>query len=199
MRRMPIAAYFWPGLPQVCRHGSWFALGVAVAAAAGLNFAVACTLGWTELIGPDVRTALWVVLGIVWVGGAGYSALSGGPPPTLESADGAGDGFAEAARLYLEGNYVQAEQILEDLLSREQRDVDARLMLATLMRHAGRTDEATGQLDLLEKLDGAEKWELEIQRERGLLAARQDDSEPQQLPIEELEANTPPAERTHAA
>jgi hypothetical protein len=174
-------------------------LGVAVLAAAGLNFAVACTLGWAELIGPDVRTTLWVVLGIVWVGGAGYSALSGGPPPTLESADEAGDGFAEATRHYLEGNYLQAEQILEGLLSHEQRDVDARLMLATLMRHIGRADEATKQLDLLATLDGAEKWELEIRHERELLAAGQEIGERQQLPIEEFEANTPPAERTHAA
>ena len=88
---------------------------------------------------------------------------------------------------------------MEDLLRREQRDVDARLMLATLMRHTARADEAMKQLDLLASLDGAEKWELEIRRERELLAAASDSSDAPPQPTEELEANTPPAERMHAA
>ena len=70
------------------------------------------------------------------------------------------------------------------------------LMLAALMRRTARADEAIEQLDLLASLDGAEKWELEIRRERELLA---DVGDAPQEPDEELEANTPPAERMHAA
>ena len=43
-------------------------------------------------------------------------------------------------------------------------------MLATVLRHTGRFDEAAKQLDQLVCFDGAEKWELEIQKERELLS-----------------------------
>ena len=70
----------------------------------------------------------------------------------------------------MKGDYYQAEHVLEGLLRRNLRDVDARLMLATLLRHTGRLDEAAGQLDTLARFEGAGKWELEMRRERELLA-----------------------------
>jgi cytochrome c-type biogenesis protein CcmH/NrfG len=70
----------------------------------------------------------------------------------------------------LKGDYYQAEHVLEELLRRNLRDVDARLMLATLLRHTGRLDEAAGQLDTLVRLEGASKWQWEIEQERDLLA-----------------------------
>jgi hypothetical protein len=56
------------------------------------------------------------------------------------------------------------------LLRKNLRDLEARLMLATLLRHSGRVDEAKRQLDTLARFEGAGKWELEIQRERDLLS-----------------------------
>jgi len=58
----------------------------------------------------------------------------------------------------LKGDGYQAEQILEDLLRRNVRDLDARLLLATLLRRAGRVDDATRQLDTLACFEGADKW-----------------------------------------
>jgi hypothetical protein len=43
-------------------------------------------------------------------------------------------------------------------------------MLATLLRHTGRLEEAVEHLDRLQRMEGSEKWGLEIQRERELLA-----------------------------
>jgi cytochrome c-type biogenesis protein CcmH/NrfG len=71
---------------------------------------------------------------------------------------------------YLKGDYYQAEGILQRLIKTNAADADARLMLATLLRHAGRFDEAAGQLDALALVDGAEKWRFEISRERRRLA-----------------------------
>jgi hypothetical protein len=51
-------------------------------------------------------------------------------------------------------------------VQRNGRDLDARLMLATLMRHTGRSTEATQQLDAITRFDGAEKWAWEIHHER---------------------------------
>ncbi len=70
----------------------------------------------------------------------------------------------------MKGDYYQAEHVLEGLLRRNVRDLDARLMLATLLRHTGRLDEATRQLDTLARFEGAGKWELEMRQERELLA-----------------------------
>ncbi len=80
------------------------------------------------------------------------------------------DPFAAALDHYLKGDYYQTEQILEGLLRRNVRDLEARLMLATLLRRTGRRDEAARQLDLLGRLEGAGKWEMEIEDERERLA-----------------------------
>ncbi|HOM17750.1 MAG TPA: hypothetical protein PK777_02195 [Thermoguttaceae bacterium] len=46
------------------------------------------------------------------------------------------------------------------------RDVEARLMIATLFRHTRRWEEASRQLDQLERLEASRAWTLEIHRER---------------------------------
>jgi cytochrome c-type biogenesis protein CcmH/NrfG len=73
---------------------------------------------------------------------------------------------------YLKGDYYQAEHILEDLLRRNLRDLDARLMLATVLRRTDRVSEAVRQLDAMARFEGAGKWQCEMQRERRLLANR---------------------------
>jgi thioredoxin-like negative regulator of GroEL len=78
--------------------------------------------------------------------------------------------FEEAQEHYLKGNWFEAERVLGILLRRNTRDLEARLMLATLYRHTRRFDEAARQLDSLGRCEGAEKWEWEICRERELLA-----------------------------
>ena len=75
----------------------------------------------------------------------------------------------------MKGDYYRAEHVLEGLLRRNLRDVDARLMLATLLRHTGRLDEAAGELDALARLEGAGKWELEMRREREFLTEAKTD------------------------
>ena len=48
-------------------------------------------------------------------------------------------------------------------------------MLATLLRHTRRFEEATEHLNTLVRLEGARKWEMEISREGELLSeARQE-------------------------
>jgi len=76
------------------------------------------------------------------------------------------DAFVEALDHYLKGDYDQAHRILGELIARNDRDADARLMLATLLRHVGRIDEALEELDRLTKLEDAVKWEWEIREER---------------------------------
>ena len=79
--------------------------------------------------------------------------------------------FREAQQRYLESDWLGAEQLLLRLLKADARDVEGRLMLVTLWRHQGRTQEALRQLDKLERLEAAQHWQQEIAAERKRLEA----------------------------
>jgi hypothetical protein len=166
MRRMPWILYVWPGLPQLWMTGSWAALALATVAAASLNFALLSSLAWSELVAPGLRIAVWVATGAVWIGSTLFSVRHSRPGPLT---DPAADAYGEALDYYLKGDWFLAERIVVRLLRSDPRDFDARLMLATLLRHTGRFDEAVEQLDVLGRAEGCGKWDMEIGRERELL------------------------------
>jgi tetratricopeptide (TPR) repeat protein len=162
-------------LPRIWKQGDWSALGLAIGAAALVNVALAATLLWSELLTQEVCRILWVAVSVVWIASA-VAAWTGDrreigrrPPDTTQ------DRYPEALNHYLKGNWFEAEHALRELLRGNPPDPDAGLLLATLLRHTGRFDEAARQLDRLEQSGGGEKWALEIGREREqLLAARSD-------------------------
>lgn len=180
MRRKRSVTYLWPGLPQLWSRGSWGGLAGAAATAALLNLGLLGTFGWSELIAPPMRTAIWLTLGVIWLGSAILSAIGDHRRRQVEDLDPADGAFAEALQHYLKADWFQAEGSLRGLLRRNGADLDARLMLATLLRHTGRLEEATGQLDLLGRFEGAAKWEWEISRERELLIGARKPAEDQQ-------------------
>ncbi len=77
--------------------------------------------------------------------------------------------FREAQGHYLSNDWVATEQVLLKLLKQDARDVESRLMLATLWRHQGRGAEALRQLDRLDRLEAAETWQHEIAAERSAI------------------------------
>jgi hypothetical protein len=170
MRRTRWAAYLWPGLPQLWRRGSWSALGLAVAAAALLNVALLGSFGWSELFAPGVLRAFWLSLGVAWVASAAVAMVGSYREGLAGNGETADDGFGKALERYLKGDWFQAERLLVGLLADRAGDVDARLMLAALLRHTGRLEEAAAHLDLLTRFEGAGKWEWEVRRERELLS-----------------------------
>jgi hypothetical protein len=170
MRRMPWTFYLWPGLPQMWLHGSWTGLVVALGAAGAFDLLLLVSFGWSELIGRSLRSLLWAIFVVGWIAAVIWSRKQCRREAVVRSLEPQTDTFGQAVDHYLKGDYYQTEQILEGLLRRNVRDMDARLMLATLLRRARRLDEATRQLDTLVRFEGAEKWELEIQEERDLLA-----------------------------
>jgi hypothetical protein len=170
MRRMPRCFYLWPGLPQMWLYGSWSGLTVALGAAMLLDVLLLVSFGWTELIGSGIRNILWPIFAAAWIAAIFWSRKECRRQAVVASPEHGEDSFRQALDHYLKGDDYQAEQILEGLLRRNVRDLDARLMLATLLRRAKRPDEATQHLDMLSRFEGAEKWEQEIRAERGLLA-----------------------------
>ena len=158
--------YVWPGLGPVWRQGSWAGLGVALAAAGLLDAILVVTFGWSDWFSPGVRSVLWVALGVVWLGGLVLFPASAASPSRRISGK---DSLPEAIDYYLQGNWFQAERVLSARLRQNAGDLEARLMLATLLRRTGRPEEAEREVDLLERSEGAWKWGPEIHRERQLL------------------------------
>jgi len=169
MGRMPWATYLWPGLPLVWRDGRWGALGVAVGFAALVNLALMASLLWSELFAAEVRNSVWMAVVIIWWGSALFSYRRDSCASIRAESNPAQDAYAEALDRYLQADWFESERAFRRLLEANPRDLDAGLMLATLLRRTGRPGEAERQLDRIERFDGSQKWELEILRERELL------------------------------
>jgi tetratricopeptide (TPR) repeat protein len=165
MSRMPWATYLWPGLPQLWFSGLWSGLVLAAGFAVLLNLLLLASLVWVELLSPPHLRLGWLAVGVLWSGSAILSAghARRGATQGTASAEAL---FREALSEYLQGSWFEAETILGRLLQRHPRDVEARLLLATLLRHARRYPEALDQLDRLERLRDATKWTQEIAAER---------------------------------
>lgn len=168
MRRMPWPVYLWPGLPQISRQGSWTALAAALIAALVLNAMLLGSFVWPDLIGPDFRIICWMTLAVAWSAAAGAS-FWWDYREQGRTADPNSDPLREAIDFYLRGDWFETERVLNRLLRRNGRDLESRLMLATLLRHTKRFDDATRQLNILARQEGAQQWELEIRREGELI------------------------------
>jgi thioredoxin-like negative regulator of GroEL len=144
---------------------------VAVSFALVLNLALASSLVWTDLLPPMVRTATWLLAAVMWTASviSSYRWLGAS---CMHDTDAAADvAYVSGVEQYLRANWFEAEAAFNRLIERDSRDIEARLMLATLCRHTGRPNEARAHLTGLQRLAGAEKWQQEIHRELGLLAA----------------------------
>jgi hypothetical protein len=177
MCRTPWPTYLWPGLPQLWSHGAWSGLFFACGFAALVNLGLATTLVWSELFTPGMRNLVWLAVLVYWVASAMFSVRWQPKCSGDERTGSTEQDFRKALDHYLKGNWFEAEYILVGLLKVHPRDVDASLMLATLFRHTSRLPEARACLDRLARIDGSEKWELEIQRERELLKSAQTQAE----------------------
>ncbi|MFZ5830438.1 MAG: hypothetical protein ACOY3P_10135 [Planctomycetota bacterium] len=169
MRRMYWIGCLWPGLCQIWLQGSWFGLGLAVLAAAMLNAALLCTFVWTEVLQGPSRSGLWLAVVGLWIGSAVAASRCRRRGAIWQCGSSGKDRLEEAVGHYLKGSWFEAELALAGILQQNTRDIEARLLLATLLRHAGRLGEAVAQLDALDLFEGAERWEWERRRERQLI------------------------------
>lgn len=168
MRRTPWATYLWPGLPQLWLDGAWFGLASAVAAAALVDVLLLSTLVWVEWFSPVTVKLGWLAAGVVWISAAIMTAREQAKKRHAASNSDE-DLFRRAQAEYLQGDYFQAEATLAELLASNSRDAEGRLLLATLLRHSRRYDEAEDQLKQLSRFETAARWHIEITSERARL------------------------------
>ena len=166
-------ACLWPGLPQLWLRGSWSALALAVGFAWSTSLVLATTFVWTEWIGPLPRTLAWIVLVVLWLATATANLRWLVAQAALERPAPDQDLYPAALNEYLQGNWYTSEQQCLEILSRNERDAEALLLLSTLYRRTGRLNEAHRRLAELERLDAAVRWQPEIANEKTRLAEKQ--------------------------
>ncbi|MCA9248258.1 MAG: tetratricopeptide repeat protein [Planctomycetales bacterium] len=157
----------WPGLPQLWLQGSWAGLALAIGFSALANVLLLGSFVWTEWLSQQVLWGGWTALVLIW--GASWfftekweQLFAASQITRAELRDRV---YREAQVEYLQGNWRDAELKLNRLLSECVKDVDARLMLATLKRRTGRLSEAREHLDLLQRCEASAKWRQEIEVE----------------------------------
>ncbi len=180
MRQTRWATCLWPGLAPLWVRGSWSGLATAVAFALLLDFTLLATLVWTELLGPLPRNVAWLTVGSIWVASLPVSFRWLMRQHDAPQAERTGDLFKQAQNEYLQGHWLETQAALDELLARDPRDAEARLMMASLLRHTGRIEEARQALKELERYDGAARWRWEIASERARLKQMETDAAEEQ-------------------
>ena len=163
------AADYWPGMTRLWWRGDVTGLVLALAFAVLWNLLVVGRI-WQEWISPSVQQTLAVGLVTLWCWGVWDARQFRRGWERNQQTDEQLDLFLSARREYLRGQRDVAERNLGRLLQLKPDDIEARLLLVTLLRRIRRVDEAKEQLRRLQRWRDAGKWNLEIRREWELLA-----------------------------
>lgn len=158
-------------------RGSWAGLVVAVGFTTLTNVLLLATFVYRDWIDTDAISIGYGTLVTVWllawwqsrwerVAAAEDTDDVSVSPAKAKRRQEQDQLFCTAQQKYLESDWVAAEQLLLKLLKQNARDIEGRLMLATLWRHQQRWQEAERQLDRLERMEAAENWQQEIAAER---------------------------------
>ncbi len=185
----------WPGLPGLWFRGQMSSLIVAIGFAILLNLALVSSFLWPWSLGDIFPVVAWPMIFLIW-GTSGWVAYHRvtdvmAVPTSEKVADPERPDtlFNQAQREYLGGHWEEAESLLNRRIGNAPRDVEARLLLATLNRHTRRFDKAREQLSEMQRYDEALEWEFEIDREIKLVALIEEHEAADQLgnPDEELD------------
>ncbi len=166
-------SYLWPGLPQLWADGAPWGLAVAVAFGLWLNLLLAASLVWSEWWTRSELTAGWALAGGMALVASAISSRRARRREAVAKSPIGEDLFQLAVSEYLKGHWFEVESTLSRLLSANAADVEARLLSVTLLRRTRRPAEAKIQLRLLERLDGAARWQQEIAQEQQYLGEDQ--------------------------
>jgi hypothetical protein len=156
-------AWLWPGFTRLWYRGEPVSLIVAVLYALLLNAALLGSFVWTELTSVGARVLLWTATGLCLIVAATYSFIRDRGKVALREAARAL--LLRAQREYLRGDWIEAESLVRQILKSQADDIEARLFLATILRHTKRPSDAKDQLRRLSKMVGSAEWCMEIDHE----------------------------------
>lgn len=163
-------AYWWPGLQGLHRHGKILPSLTAISYGLLLGLGVASAWVWPQLLEGTAEQLLWTVLFLLAVATffVGDRIVDEADEQTSEPPEG-NDVFRAAMTQYLRGDWFSVERNLKNALRQRPRDIECRLLLATMFRHTGRLEEAQGELLYISRVEQAWRWDVELQREWGWL------------------------------
>ncbi|MDG1873388.1 MAG: hypothetical protein P8J27_05730 [Mariniblastus sp.] len=171
----PLLLCGWPGLPGLWYRGQMSSLLVSIGFSVLLNVALISTFLWPWSLGETFPLVAWPVILLVWgtsacVAYRGLTDVMTVPfsekvavperPDTL---------FIQAQSEYLRGHWEEAESLLSRRIENAPRDMESRLLLATMSRHSRRLEQATLHLNNMERFDESTEWRFEVDRERKLI------------------------------
>ena len=171
----PLILCSWPGLPGLWYRGQASSLLVAIGFSVLLNLALVSTFLWPWSLGETFPLVSWPIILLIWTTSAwlAYKTVpdwvSAPKIATPEQAQLSDDLFIRAQSEYLGGDWPKAETMLRRCLQTWPRDIEARLLLATMLRHTRRLYDASEELEKLLKYDESINWISEIRREQKLL------------------------------
>ena len=156
----------WPGLAKLWLRGDYIALLLALGFTVLFNLALLSTFVWPEWLGNSFPMIAWPIIGIVWLSNwfISGSTLDEAVDPGVVRGKSSDALFISAQTEYLNGNWHEAETLLVRQLRFSPRDVESRLLLATMHRHTGNYDSALKEIEQLLKFDESRRWYLEIER-----------------------------------
>ena len=169
MRIARWATYLWPGLPQLWNDGAWSGLALSIGFALLVDLLLVATLICHELLEPGVLRFGWLALGLAWVSSLVLMGWGERTRAAQIHAPGQEDLFRRALGEYLKGSWFEAESLCRQVLVGHPRDVDARLLTATVLRRSKRYQAARHELAELERIESAARWRAEIEQEQQLL------------------------------
>ncbi|MFO0869429.1 MAG: tetratricopeptide repeat protein [Pirellulales bacterium] len=155
----------WPGLARLWGPGQWRGLIMALAFAGLLNVSLLVTFADWGGVGTAGRVGMWGATVLFWLVSARDSHSWRRRCQRLPKQAECDDRFVAAQSAYLRGHWPEAVGMLRQLLEVHPGDLEARLLLATLLRRMNRREEAREQLTELASRAGAERWSREFRRE----------------------------------
>ncbi|MDR3234689.1 MAG: hypothetical protein LBT46_13690 [Planctomycetaceae bacterium] len=123
---------------------------------------------WTAAITANQRNILVAGLVLVWIFLTAGESIYLRYLRSQELPSDCNETYKQAVMLYLQRNWTGTESLILPYLQKYPKDIEMRLLQATMYRHTERYEEASVLLAQLQLLDGSKFWFAEIEAEREL-------------------------------
>jgi hypothetical protein len=164
-----LALVFWPGLVQIWSGQEILGLFLAALFGFSLNLSVVARWIWVEVFPPGWCEFFGTFAVLTWIASSGYTIWWVGFCHPDHHAREIDKLFREAQEAYLQGRWSDSKGRLEQILARDDCDIDALMQLGTLYIRIQQPVLARRMFLQCLGLKQAGKWRWEIEQELGRL------------------------------
>lgn len=186
MKAISLILGLCPGFGGLVHYGRVSHLFTMLLFLLSLNTIIFLDFYWMALVPAGLKKWTFILLGAIWVLLSFIADCYSRKYEKIEKGDATGEKFLEILTVYLRGDWEGAERLAKLEMRQNPRDVEIALFLATFYRHRERYLEATKMHEILERLEGAERWYYEIYVEKNALNRAMNGSEEDEEEADEL-------------